>query len=131
MKYLHTSIRVKRGKVLRVLFDQPTKVMILSDLEYKNYQNHRTFTYYGGYSEEESFEIEVPRDGVWHVVVELGSYFNPKSVNASVQISEPDPSLEPVVSELIEDGNSEPEAILEEDNYGEGGEEEEVESEDD
>jgi hypothetical protein len=36
--------------------------------------------------ENSPFEFEAPSDGVWHIVIEKGSYFAPKNITASVTI---------------------------------------------
>jgi hypothetical protein len=86
MKYLHQILKLKKGTHIRVHFSQPSKVLLLTSSNYLLYKNHVTYTYYGGVLEQSPYDFEVPSDGVWHVVVERGGYFNPKNIEASVNI---------------------------------------------
>ena len=87
MKYLHQTLKVKKGTQVTVHFSQPTKVLLLGDYQYKNYKDHRTYNYRGGNLEQSPQQFEIPNDGLWHVVVEKGSYFNPKNIVASVEVA--------------------------------------------
>lgn len=82
MRYLHSKHKAKKGDTIVVQFDQPTRVLLLSDKDYKNYKLPRTFSYYGGHMEDSPHEFEVPEAGMWHIVLELG-YFNPIQLTAS------------------------------------------------
>ena len=86
MKYLHKVFKAKKGSRVVVNFSEPVKVMLLGDYHYRMYKDHKTFSYRGGLMEGNSHEFEIPNDGLWHVVVEKGSYFNPKPVTASVEL---------------------------------------------
>ncbi len=86
MRYLHRVFKAKKGTRIMVHISEPTKVMLLGDLNYKQYKEHKTFTYRGGVIEDSSHEFVIPNDGLWHVVVEKGSYYHPKPITASVDI---------------------------------------------
>ena len=87
MKYLHQIFKAKKGTTIKVHFSEPTKVLLLGDYQYKNYKENRTYDYRGGLLEESPQRFEIPNDGKWHVVVERGSYFNPKNIVASVEVA--------------------------------------------
>lgn len=86
MKYLHRPFKAKKGQSVLVHFDQPTRVLLLTDREYKNYKNCKTFRYRGGELEDSPATFDIPETGKWHIIVELGSYYHPKSITASVEI---------------------------------------------
>ncbi len=86
MKYLHRVFTAKKGTRVVVHFSEPTRVMLLSDMEYKNYKEHSTYRYRGGDLVESPHEFEIPSDGTWHVVIEKGGYFNPRPVTGSVEV---------------------------------------------
>ena len=71
---------------IKVHFSQPAKVLLLGDYHYKNYKEHRTYNYRGGNLEHSPQNFVIPNDGLWHVVVERGSYFNPKNIVAAVEV---------------------------------------------
>jgi len=66
-----------------VHFNQPCKVLILNSHNYKLYKEHITFSYYGGIFEKSPYEFEAAKDGLWHIAIERGGYFNPKNIMAS------------------------------------------------
>jgi hypothetical protein len=86
MKYLHQILKLKKGSLLKVHFNQPTKVIVLDDYNYKKYKTHVTYAYWGGELEKSPYIFEVPSTGLWHVVVERGGYFKPKNIIASVDV---------------------------------------------
>jgi hypothetical protein len=86
MKYLHKVFKAKKGSHVIVHFSHPTKVMLLGDSGYKQYKEHKTYNYRGGMMEGNQHEFTIPNDGLWHVVVEKGSYYNPMPVTASVEV---------------------------------------------
>jgi hypothetical protein len=88
MKYLHKVFKAKKGTHVVVHISEPTRVLLIGDYQYKQYKEHKTFSYRGGMVEGNSTDIEVPNDGLWHVVIEKGSYFHPKPLTASVEILE-------------------------------------------
>jgi hypothetical protein len=88
MRYLRSTFSALKGQAAKVNFDQPCKIMLMTDKEFSRYKNHQTFTYWGGFKEESPVTINIPYRSVWHVIVELGSYRDPIPVNASVELVE-------------------------------------------
>jgi len=86
MKYLHQFLKAKKGMHLKVHFSQPAKVLLLGDANYRQYKEHRTYKYRGGELEQSPHKFTIPSDGTWHVVVERGSYYNPKNIVATVEV---------------------------------------------
>jgi hypothetical protein len=87
MKYLHRILKAKKGTHIKVHFSQPAKVLLLGDYHYRNYKEHRTYDYRGGELEHSPQQFVIPNDGLWHVVVEKGSYFHPKNIVAAVEVA--------------------------------------------
>lgn len=90
MKYLHRVFKAKKGTRVVVHFNEPTRVMLIGDFDYKKYKDHKTYNYRGGNLEESPHEFEIPNDGTWHIVIEKGSYYNPRTIVASVEIMHAD-----------------------------------------
>ena len=86
MKYLHRVFKAKKGNRVVVHFSQTTRVMLIGDYEYKKYKEHKTYNYRGGNLEVSPHEFEIPNDGIWHIVIEKGSYYKPKAIEATVEI---------------------------------------------
>jgi hypothetical protein len=86
MRYLHRVFKAKKGNHVIVHFSEPTRVMLLGDYEYKKYKDHRTYNYRGGNLEVSPHDFEIPNDGLWHIVIEKGTYHDPKPITGSVAI---------------------------------------------
>ena len=87
MKYLHRILKAKKGTQIKVHFSEPTRVLLLGDINYKKYVENRTYDYRGGELNQSPHQFEIPTDGLWHVVVEKGGYFNPKNIVANVEVA--------------------------------------------
>jgi len=86
MKYLHRVFKAKKGTRVVVNISQPARVLLLGDYNYRQYKEHKTYTYRGGMVEGKQEEFTVPNDGLWHVVVEKGSFYNPMEITAHVDV---------------------------------------------
>lgn len=82
MRFLHGKMKVNKGGKINVTFSKPTRVLIMTDREFKKYRENITFTHYGGHKES-PYEFVVPKTDVWHIVVEKGSYNKPEAITAS------------------------------------------------
>lgn len=71
---------------MTVHFSEPTRVMLIGDYDYKKYKEHKTYNYRGGHLEVSPHDFEIPNDGLWHIVIEKGSYYNPREITASVEM---------------------------------------------
>jgi hypothetical protein len=86
MRYLRSTFYAKKGQAVKVNFDQPSKIMLMSDRDFKKYRdNSGTITYWGGYHTESPVTFAIPSAGTWHVIVELG-WNDQKKVQASVDL---------------------------------------------
>ena len=85
MRYLHGKVKVNKGGKIAVTISKPTRVLILSEKDFRRYKNNQTFSYFGG-AKEDSYEFEVPKSSVWHVVVEKGTYHKPEEIKARFSV---------------------------------------------
>ncbi len=46
-------------------------VLLLDSSNFHNYQQGRSYKYYGGYARTSPFRIQAPQPGHWHLVVDL------------------------------------------------------------
>lgn len=83
MRFLHCKVKARLGDRIRVETSKPTRVLIMTDREFKKYKNNNTFTYYGGFKDA-PYEFAVPKSDAWEVVIEKGSYYHPEDITASV-----------------------------------------------
>jgi hypothetical protein len=97
MRYLRTSFYAKKGQAVKVTFDQPAKIMLMSDRDFKKYKNNSgTISYQGGLVKESPLVLEISSAGTWHVIVELG-WYDKKQIDASVDLlNELPPEYRPV-----------------------------------
>ncbi len=84
MDYLHQELTLGQDDVVDVAIDHPANVMLLDPSDYDAYKNHRPFHYQGGYAQKSPFRLRAPREGAWHVVIDLGG--GPGSVRASIAV---------------------------------------------
>jgi hypothetical protein len=64
--------QLSRGQIVEVELDHAANVLLLDSSNFNSYRNGRRHTYYGGYVTRSPFHIAVPRNGHWHVAIDLG-----------------------------------------------------------
>lgn len=74
MNYLHKEFDLMTGDVVEVTLDSQANVLLLDSTNYMAYQTGKSYSYFGGYAEKSPVKLIVPRDGKWHIVVNLGGY---------------------------------------------------------
>ena len=72
MNYLHHEFEAGPQDVIEVTLDHPANVQLLDPANWDNYRNGRTFRYYGGHATESPVRLTPPRQGRWHLVIDLG-----------------------------------------------------------
>lgn len=82
--HLHAAAWLDPGDTVSVRLDEPANVMLLEDDEYRSYVAGKPFRYLGGWVRQDQITLWPPRQGRWHVVVDLGGA--PGRVSASVQV---------------------------------------------
>ncbi len=91
MKFLHKPFKARANDRITVSFSRPTKVILLHASQFKKYKKGQTYQYRGGFEEQSPVEFTVPFDGVWHAVIEKGSYKNPIQVDGNAELHRPGP----------------------------------------
>jgi hypothetical protein len=71
MDHLHYEFDASRGDLIEVTLDRAANVQLLDPENYVNCQNGRGYRYHGGYGTTSPVRLAVPRDGKWHVVIDL------------------------------------------------------------
>jgi hypothetical protein len=84
MNFLHQEFDLDAGEIVEVTLDNPANVQLLDPENYEAYRNGRQFHYYGGHATVSPIQIQVPRAGHWHLVVDLGGDFG--RVRASARL---------------------------------------------
>jgi len=82
--HLHAEARLEPGDTVHVRLDAPANVMLLDDASYDAFEKGERFAYLGGWVTQRGITLWPPREGHWHVVVDLGD--EPGQVSASVQV---------------------------------------------
>lgn len=98
MKFLYNSLKGKKKQIVKVDFDTSTKVKLMTAFDLNKYKQGRTHRYRGGFFEVGPVFFRLPSDGIWYVVVEKGTYREPKNVQASVELLKPDRSVKESVA---------------------------------
>jgi hypothetical protein len=62
----------RQGDVVRVEIDAEANVLLVDDAGLAAYQKHAPFHYVGGGYPRGTALIGVPRDGSWHLIIDLG-----------------------------------------------------------
>jgi hypothetical protein len=72
--YRHLGQQEKGSAVVVRLRGSAANVILLDPLNFSRYRAGAGFAYYGGYHRTSPVRLEVPHDGHWFVVVDLGRY---------------------------------------------------------
>lgn len=86
MKFLHQPFKSKSGQRIRVHFDKPTRVLLIHSQQFDRYKRGKTYQYRGGEADESPVHFDVPFEGVWHAVIEKGTYSNPLEVSGRAEL---------------------------------------------
>lgn len=84
MNFLHYNLNLFSGDVVEITLDKQANVRLMDDNNFSNYKNGMRHQYYGGYTTLSPARITAPRQGHWHLVIDLGGYSG--KVNASVRV---------------------------------------------
>jgi hypothetical protein len=86
MKFLHKSFRAKAKDKIEIEFDRPTRVLLLESRLFRRYRKGIEVEQIGGYEKNSPVIHEVPYDGIWHAIIEKGSYRNPLNVSGDARL---------------------------------------------
>jgi len=86
MKFLHKPIKAQAGDIIKVDFSRPTKVLLIHSRQFEKYKQGKTYHYRGGEAEKSPKEFTVPFDGIWHAIIEKGTFKNPLDVSGNAEL---------------------------------------------
>jgi hypothetical protein len=72
MQHIHNEFEANAGDVIEVTIDHPANVQFLDQANYDLYKSNQGYRYTGGHATTSPVRFEVPRDGRWHITVDLG-----------------------------------------------------------
>ena len=84
MNYLHSEFDLEAGDVVVVDLDGQANVLLMDRSNFDAYRGGRSYHYYGGLAEKTPVRLVAPRNGHWHLVVDLGGYAG--TVKAGVRV---------------------------------------------
>jgi hypothetical protein len=84
MKFLDYDVRAAAGDTVVVELDRQANVRLLDSTNFSRYRRGERHEFFGGLATASPVRLTVPRNGHWHVVVDLGGYAG--SVHASVAV---------------------------------------------
>jgi hypothetical protein len=74
MQFLHSDFNIGPDDVVQVSLDKQANVLMLDDINFANYRRGGRYSYFGGLAKRSPIRLSPPRQGRWHVVVDLGGY---------------------------------------------------------
>ena len=89
MNFVHTEFHGGPNDIALVTLDSQANAMLLSDSDFSAYRHGRSFEYFGGWTTHSPVRLVPPREGHWHVIVDLGGHAG--TVQASVRIARKNP----------------------------------------
>jgi hypothetical protein len=72
MNYLYHEIQTHAGAVVEVTLDQQANVRLLDLANYRRFKNGQQCQGYGGRALRSPIRLNVPSNGTWHLVIDLG-----------------------------------------------------------
>lgn len=79
--------QLRKGATVIVTLRSQANVLLMDSSNLTNYRNRRQYRGYGGRMTKSPARIPVPRDGHWHVVIDLGGYSG--TIRSSVSVEPP------------------------------------------
>jgi hypothetical protein len=75
MKFIHYELNyVKKSTWVEVVLSAQANVGLIDQENYHLYKNGEKFTMHGGWATTSPVRLQVPYDGVWQIIVDLGGY---------------------------------------------------------
>jgi len=84
LPHLHHELDAGPDDLVEVTINRAANVQLLDDRNYEDYRAGKTFHYHGGHATHSPVRLQPPRQGHWHIVVDLGG--GPGSVRAAVRV---------------------------------------------
>ena len=74
MNYLHYEFDLNAEDTVEVILEGHANVRLMDNANYTLYREGKTHHCLGGYAKTSPIHLSAPRNGHWHVVVDLGGY---------------------------------------------------------
>ncbi len=87
MRFLHQRRYLNKHEIVQLDCDTQCNFMLLSDGDYKAYQQVRRFAYCGGTFKHFPARISVPESGYWNIVIDLAGAKGEIQYNITVVIA--------------------------------------------
>jgi hypothetical protein len=85
MEFLHYEIDCGPEVQLNVALDRAANVRVMDRVNFQLFRSGRPHWYFGGFVKQSPAKVQVPHNGRWHVVIDLGGRNG--SVNAGVTLT--------------------------------------------
>lgn len=72
MEYLHYEFNAGSDQMVEIQLDRQANVLLLDDMNYQCYRRGDSFRYHGGLAKKSPYFLALPRNGRWHLVIDLG-----------------------------------------------------------
>jgi hypothetical protein len=82
MQFLKYEFRAHAGDVIEINLDHAANVLLLDSNNFSNYRSGRRYRYSGGFARRSPVRLQVPHEGHWYVVVDLGGLAGRVRANA-------------------------------------------------
>lgn len=72
MEFLHDRLYLGPDDEVEIDCDIQANVMLTDDINFQNFRNGRSYTYYGGFFTHFPARLRPPHSGYWNVTLDLG-----------------------------------------------------------
>ena len=102
MKFQHYDLGYRQsGETVKVtLSGNAANVQLMDSSNFHNYRSRRRYHYYGGHARKSPVLLKIPRNGHWHVALDLGGYAG--TIRSSIDII-PAPHRLPDVHDVLQE----------------------------
>lgn len=84
MNFLCWPVTAGPSDTIVVTLDRQANVLLMDDMNYMAYRHGQSHRYFGGLAKQSPIPLTPPRNGRWHLVVDLGGRSG--IVNATVSL---------------------------------------------
>lgn len=74
LQYIYSEFQARAGDIVEVTLDRQANVRLLDSTNYSRFKSGQQCRGYGGRALRSPLRLQVPSNGTWHVVIDLGGY---------------------------------------------------------
>jgi hypothetical protein len=74
LEYIYSEIQARAGAIVEVALDRQANVCLFNPTNYSRFKSGQQCRGYGGRALRSPLRFQVPSNGTWYVVIELGGY---------------------------------------------------------